>query len=140
MTAKEYLSRVKDQIRTERRLVLQIESLRNKATSLEIHLTGMPKGSLSYTAADYIADITDLQKELAVAIEEERRAYKEILETLNKLEDPKLKNLLITRYLMLKPWSEIAAELDIPERWAYRLHGKALKEVEKILKLAILSH
>ena len=38
--------------------------------------------------------------------------------------------LLELRYLEGKTWDEIAKAMDYDLRWIYRLHGKALKEIE----------
>ena len=59
---------------------------------------------------------------------------KEIDLTIEAVPDAKLKRLLKLRYIDFKTWEKIAEHLDFADvRWVYVLHGRALKEVRKIL-------
>ena len=41
--------------------------------------------------------------------------------------------ILEKRYLCFQSWEKIAAAMDYDIRWLYRLHGKALEEVQELL-------
>jgi len=48
------------------------------------------------------------------------------------VESPELQTLLELRYLCFKTWEQIAVELHFDLRWVYRLHGRALDEIDAI--------
>ena len=59
---------------------------------------------------------------------------KEIDNAIESVPDAKLKRLLKLRYIDFKTWEKIAESLDFADvRWVYILHGRALKEIKKIL-------
>lgn len=130
--AKQFLSRVRDIINSERNTIKQINKLRDRWLSIEINLSGMPRGSTSYTAADYVADLDELQRKLLDTMKEERQAYKEILEVLSELTGNK-REIMKNRYLLCMTWEAIAVDLGLTYRWVLTLHGRALHEVAEII-------
>ena len=62
------------------------------------------------------------------------RSKAEILEVTNKLKDPVSQLLLQMRYFEGKTWEDVAFDLGYNNRTVFKIHGRALKEVEKILK------
>jgi hypothetical protein len=44
------------------------------------------------------------------------------------------------RYINNKGWDDVAREMGYDKRWIMRLHGRALKEIDEILKEATKSH
>ena len=64
----------------------------------------------------------------------------EIMNTIWQVEDAKACAILERRYHSFKSWEEIAADLNVSVRWVHKIHGKALEDVEKILKKDIKMH
>ena len=50
-----------------------------------------------------------------------------------KVGDPTLRNLLIYRYLDFETWESIAVMMNYGIRHVYKLHGRALNHIDKII-------
>lgn len=61
-------------------------------------------------------------------ISELYRVKKEILDTVEGMENGVYRQLLILRYIRFFTWERIAEEMGYDIRWVYRLHGRALYE------------
>jgi len=59
---------------------------------------------------------------------------KEILNVINEIEDFRYRLLLEMRYINCKDWDEVANTLGYDTRYILKLHGRALKEIDEILK------
>lgn len=56
------------------------------------------------------------------------------LELIGKLKNPDYQTVLISRYFKNESWDQIASDMFFTERWIYTLHGRALQELDEILK------
>ena len=65
---------------------------------------------------------------------------KDIVDVIGKVDDVTFRILLEKRYLCDETWEEITVSLYHNRRCVFRLHGKALDEVQKILESAETSH
>ena len=84
------------------------------------------------TYADYCRRIDEHKTELL-------KILKEIMEAIMKVEDGRLRALLIGRYLSFMSWEQVAEEIGQSDRWTRtRLHGDALREIEKIRERSAL--
>lgn len=84
------------------------------------------------TYADYCRDIDKHKTELF-------KILKEIMEAIMKVEDGRLRALLIGRYLSFMSWEQVAEEIGQSDRWTRtRLHSDALREIEKIRERSAL--
>lgn len=61
-------------------------------------------------------------------------AKQNVYATIQKVEKPEYQFLLEMRYLCFKTWAEIADQMHLEEHYVFRVHGQALREVEKILQ------
>lgn len=52
---------------------------------------------------------------------------KQAFDLIGNVEDFEQQNILISRYLMGKEWEDICIELDVSEKWALKLHKRALE-------------
>ena len=59
----------------------------------------------------------------------------EISEAIEKVPISPLRTILIERYINYRTWEQIAVSISISERHIHRKHKKALREVEKILRI-----
>lgn len=83
---------------------------------------------------DAIAKIVDLEAEIDRDIDRYVEAKQEISATLDKLIDPDQLQVLHMRYVQNKTWEQIACDMGFSYRWVCTIHGRALQQIEKILK------
>ena len=79
-----------------------------------------------------VAKIVDLEMEINEDIDRLVDIKAEIMEIISQADDPICQLLLELRYINGKGWDEIARDIGFDIRTAFRLHGKALKEIEEI--------
>ena len=61
--------------------------------------------------------------------------------TVDRLEDPDERRVLMLRYIDCKSWVAIANAIPCSERAVYYLHGRALRNLEEILQsIAVTNH
>ena len=132
MTAKEYLRRAYklneeiDQLEAAKRTMFnRITSITPKYNSDTVSGTKDPHKYDAY--AQFAAEIDNRVDEL-VSIKSD------ILNTINKVEDAKLRTLLIARYINFMTFESIAVMMNYDWRWIMQLHSRALMEIERILK------
>lgn len=130
--AKAFLNQVRDIIRTENRILMQMQKLEDRQLSITAQLSDMPRGSTPFTTEDYAVEMDLLKRQLLAEIQRERQAYKQILQVLNQLEGIE-REIMIMHYLMLMTWEEIAFKIEKSYRWTQKLHGKALEKVIQIM-------
>ena len=86
------------------------------------------QGGEPQTLLDAVARLVDLDAKIAEEIMKYTAAVDEITAAIKCVEDERLQTLLYLRYVELKKWHEIAAEMDKTERWIYKLSEKSLKK------------
>lgn len=132
MNAKEYL---KQAFYLDKRInskLKQVESLNALATKATSTLPDMPK-SLNTGISnleDTIIKIIDLQEEINRDIDKLVDLKSEIVDVINKIEDKELQVILEKRYLCFETWEKIAVEMNYSIQHIFRLHSKALKNIE----------
>ena len=132
MKAKDYLSQAyKLNHRIDCKL-RQTENLRDLATraTASIHAERVSGTKQRSPMENAIVKLIDLEHEINSDIDMLVDMKREIAVVISKLSSPSHKILLELRYLEGKTWDEIAKAMDYDLRWIYRLHGKALKEIE----------
>lgn len=131
MTAKEWLSRART---IDRELTALYEAR-------EMMIAQMTKATQGFTA-DPVQSSKDPHKfdrlgELAFDIDQRTRELDrvkaEILRAINRVPDSLCRIVLIERYLNMKSFERVAVDNYISIRNVWRIHGRALGMVEKIL-------
>lgn len=141
MTAKEYLSQLKDINYTIWIINEQLQEI-----NAELYSLGSPAGKLSYDRVDTSFGISDKKENLInKALELEKKLEKErrklsgkkllIISQINKVSDKKQRAVLNERYVKCKKWEVIAEEMDVSVRYIYKLHGYALQSFAKVVKI-----
>ena len=132
MTAKEYLRRAYklneeiDQLETAKHeMFSRITSITPDYNGDTVSGTKDPHKYDAY--AQFAAEIDNRVDEL-VSIKSD------ILNTIKKVEDAKLRTLLIARYINFMTFESIAVMMNYDWRWIMQLHSRALMEIERILK------
>ena len=132
MKAKEYLSQA---YRLDQRIDAKIEqvmSLRNLAAKATSTLSdAMPSGTRNiHRMEDIIMRIIDLENEINADIDALVALKREIVSTIKSVPNLEYQTLLELRYLCFKPWEQIAVEMGYGIDNVFRLHQKALKDLE----------
>ena len=95
---------------------------------------GQPRGSGKSDSTGIMASkIADMRLESEYLWEQQQLIRRQIERTLYQLEDADDFRVCWAKYIELKDWQEIAAEIDKTERTAQRIHGRALLEVQAII-------
>jgi len=143
MNAKKYLSQAiwLDQMIDSK--IEQLEELKCLAMKVTTHFTQekiyggiIEKSPMEST----IVKVVDLENEINADIDRLIDIKKDIQDTIKKMDDINQQLLLELRYLSGKSWDEVSDVLGYDKRWVMRLHGKALKKIDEILKEATKSH
>lgn len=133
MTAKEYLSRYHlINIRINQKIDQQ-RQLRELATNISPSSSGGHNSGVSDKVGMAVAKIATLEQEINAEIDELIGVKAEIEHTISAVADERLRLILIARYINCNRWEQIAVMQNIELRWLYRLHGRALSEVSKII-------
>ena len=142
MTAKEYLSQAWNIDRRINDKVAHVSQLRDMAMNVSAVISDMPRSPSpnNQRMETIIARLTDTEDEINADIDRLINLKLEIMNTIWQVEDAKACAVLERRYHSFKSWEEIAADLNVSVRWVHKIHGKALEDVEKILKKDIKMH
>lgn len=135
MNTKEYLSQAiwlnhmieikLEQLETLRSLSMKVTSSHTKD---KVQSGNIEKSKMEST----IVKMMDLENEINDDIDRFVDLSRDIKNTVNKMKGMNKQLLLELRYLNGKGWDEIAIIMGYDPRTVYRIHGKALKEFEKI--------
>lgn len=135
MNVKEYLSQALWLDQSIRSKIEQLEVLRSLAMKVNVAFTQEKvsggdnvKSSMEKT----IVKMISLEEEINGEIDRLVNLKKEILETINQVDDLNSQVLLEMRYVNGKGWEEVAICMGYDRRTIFRMHGKALKEIEKM--------
>ena len=83
-----------------------------------------------------MARIIEYATQVDVLTEEYTAKYDEIKKAVGMLENDNLEQLLELRYLHYLKWEDIAQRMSYSDRQTLRLHGVALKKMQKMLKMS----
>lgn len=132
MTPKEYLQQYRDASRRVAAAEEHREELRAMATRITPNYSS--EGGGTHQSGDKlgaaVARIIDAEAKVAAEIELMIATKKDIENTINAVNDERLKDILYSRYICGKKWEQIAVDMNIEYRWLLRLHGRALQEVK----------
>ena len=137
MKAKEYLSQAIWLDRVINNKIEQQESIRALAEKVTVNFEQERVSGGSGTTSpmeDATVKLIDLSHEINDDIDRLIDLKKEILNTINELDDFRYKLILEMRYINAKDWDEVARNLGYDTRYTIKLHGKALKEIDEVLK------
>lgn len=138
MTAKEYLLQAKYLDQQINNKICQLRMLNDLATKVTYTMTGMPGGfgERASKQDSVVTKIIDFQKEINADIDRLVDLKREILISIQALSSVEHQLVLEKRYIMFEKWEKIAADMNTDIRNIYRIHGKALLELEKILMIS----
>lgn len=135
MNAKEYLSQAMSLDKMIDNKLEQLESLKRlsmKVTST-IQQDKVSGGNhVKSTMENAIVKVIALRDEINDDIDRLVDLKKEILETIHNVTDLNYQLLLEMRYINGKTWDDVALALNYNSRSVFKIHGRALKEIEQI--------
>lgn len=145
MTAKEYMERARYLDMQINSKIEQVRSLNELATKVTTVYSDMPHSPNRNTSRmeETVVKIIDLESEIDRDIDALVNLKREIMRVVNRIEPAEYRTILEMRYLQFKKWEQIALLMSKDLRWVYRMHGRALNEVQKIINSplkAIESH
>lgn len=85
---------------------------------------------------DLLMKICDREKELDKQLDTYTSMLTEAMAYIDKLTNPLQIQVIYLRYLQSKSWAEISIETGRDLRQVFRLHGRALAELDKIVKMS----
>ena len=138
MEAKEYLQSVRNAdlaIQDKIEEVAKLEALATKINSLNEGERVQSSGSQD-KMADAVCKIADLKSEIQTEIDNLLKLKREVRIVIEKVSEPVLMSVLNKRYIQYKSWEQIAIELSLSWRHTLRLHGKGLREINKIINVS----
>ena len=135
MTAKEYMEQARYLDMQIKSKIEQVRSLNELATRVTTVYSDMPHSPNRNTSRmeETIAKIIDLESEIDRDIDALVDLKREIMRVVNSIESAEYRTILEMRYLQFKKWEQIALQMSTDLRWVYRMHGRALNEVQKII-------
>ena len=145
MTAKEYMEQARYLDMQINSKIEQVRNLNELATKVTAVYSDTPHNLSKNTSQmeETVLKIIDLENEINRDIDALVDLKREIMRVVNRIEPAEYRMLLEMRYLQFKKWEQIALLMSTDLRWVYRMHGRALNEVQKIINSplkAIESH
>ena len=132
MTAKEYLHQARNiQIKLGA-MAEQLQFLKAAAEQVTPQYSDTPKSTTRniHKSEDAIIRVLDFEQRM----KEQYDMLTEINDTVDKLQDPLQRTVLVKRYFSVKTWREIALETYYSERTIRYIHTAALAEVRKLIE------
>ena len=137
MNAKQYLRRIRFLDKMISAKLEQIEILHAQATKITVVLSNTPKVESSEEQdklAATVAKIVDLKKALREELDEYISLKAEAIRLINSMPDCRHRLVLMHRYINGQTWEQIAVEMHYTYQWVHVLHGRALREFEKVME------
>ena len=133
MTPKEYLQQYRDAVRRAAAAQDHLDELRSMATRITPNYSS--EGGGTHQTGDKlgaaVARIIDAESRVSDEIEMLEATEREVIKTINGVQDGTLSKLLYERYINGKKWREIEAVVHWSRFKVYQLHEDGLAQVEK---------
>lgn len=128
---KDYLKSYGDAIRAEKAIEDEIKQLRLDKMCPSIVIDDMPRGVGGHSdLSDYIVKVDELLEVLRMSMEERIELRREIIRKVESMSNETEKLVLRLRYIQMKTWEELAAQIGYSWQHVHKIHGKALQHFE----------
>lgn len=136
MTPKEYLQQYRNAVRRVAAAQDHLEELRSMATRITPNYSAEGGGShqTSDKLGNAVARILEAESRISDELEILEATEREVVKTINDVQDGTLSTLLYERYINGKTWEQIAVNMHYSYMHICRLHGSALLAVSEILQ------
>ncbi len=136
MTPKEYLQQYRDAVRKVSAAQDHLDELRAMATRITPNY-GAEGGGTHQTGdklGEAVARIIEAESRVSDELELLEATEREVIRTINDVQDGTLSTLLYERYINGKTWEQIAVCMNYSYRQITRMHGAALIAVKYVLE------
>lgn len=135
MTAKEFMKQHERIVEKIRQIEIQIYDIEQTLGIKGVNYDSQPHGSgisqVTESTATKLIELREIQRDLVDKLWTKRI---EIERVIFMIENATLAELLQRKYIRLQKWDDIATDMKFDSRYIYKLHGKALVEVDKIIR------
>lgn len=135
MTAKEFMKQHERIVEKIRQAEIQIYDIEQTLGVKGVNYDSQPHGSgisqVTESTATKLIELREVQRDLVDKLWTKRI---EIERVIFMIENATLAELLQRKYIRLQKWEDIATDMEFDSRYIYKLHGKALVEVDKIIR------
>ena len=135
MTAKEFMKQHERIVEKIRQIEIQIYDIEQTLGVKGVNYDSQPHGSgisqVTESTATKLIELREVQRDLVDKLWTKRI---EIERVIFMIENATLAELLQRKYIRLQKWEDIATDMEFDSRYIYKLHGKALVEVDKIIR------
>lgn len=132
MTVKDFLKKVRRQNAIIRTYERELKDLRIRAVNISSPALGEKVQSNHQSSLDEIVEKIESQ---ADKVNEAWNAYMKVknqaITLINSESDEYRRCVLYRYYILCQPWEQIAVEMHFSLRWVTKLHGQALRDLEK---------
>lgn len=132
MTIKEFLQSVRNQDGLLRAYEQELDDLRRRAYNICSPQLG------DKIQANHLTTLDEIVEKLERQAEKVNQAWDKLIELrerakalIQKEHDNDCRCILYRYYILGQTWEQIAVEMNYTIRWTYKLHGKALQDLEK---------
>jgi len=134
MNVKEYLSQAMWLDRIINNKLEQLDSLRclAKRVTAGYSLDKVSSSKSRSPMENAIVKIIDLEREIDGDIDNLVELKRKISKDIGMVDNLNYRLLLEMRYISGQSWEDVASNIGYDVRTVFRIHGKALKEIEKI--------
>ncbi len=138
MTAKEFLNQYLDADRALDCKLEQLARLRAKAAKVTAIIGGeRVQGGIDGSRLEAIVErITELEREIDQDIDQLKAKQSEVEAMILRLNSAREMDILTNKYIFGVTWDDIALFAGCTKRQIFRIHGNALKKIEKFLKMS----
>lgn len=135
MIAKDYLSQARFLDMRISSKIQQVASLNELATRCTATISDMPRSPNhdSSRMAEAVVKIVDLQDEINQDINKLVELKREITGLIKSVPTVEYQTVLEKRYLCFLTWEQIAVDMNYSMQHTFRIHEKALKEIEPFI-------
>ena len=131
MTAKQYLNRVRRIDEEIEVLLCQVQRTRERLESVTQNYDS--DGATGTKDPHKYDRLVELESLIDTKIDEQIALKAEILKTITQLSDRRQRLVLMEYYVEMKTWEQVAVDLNYSYMHITRIHGFALKEVQKLI-------
>lgn len=135
MTAKEFMKQHERVVEKIRQIEIQIYDIEQTLGIKGVNYDSQPHGSgisqVTESTATKLIELREVQRDLVDKLWTKRIEIERII---FMIENETFAELLQRKYIRLQKWEDIATDMKFDSRYIYKLHGKALVEVDKIIR------
>ena len=135
MTAKEFMKQHERVVEKIRQIEIQIYDIEQTLGIKGVNYDSQPHGSgisqVTESTATKLIELREVQRELVDKLWTKRIEIERII---FMIKNATFAELLQRKYIRLQKWEDIATDMKFDSRYIYKLHGKALVEVDKIIR------